>query len=157
MTVKDIIYEDFINYKKPSMFIIFPTCSFKCDIENHGNYCQNSSLNQLPNKEISIDEVVRNYINNPITSSIVCGGLEPFDSWDDLKELIVELRKVTNDDIIIYTGYEESELFYKIAFLKQFSSIIIKFGRFIPNQSPHFDKLLGINLSSSNQYAKQLS
>ena len=29
-----IIGEDFTNYKEPSMFLIFPYCNLKCDIEN---------------------------------------------------------------------------------------------------------------------------
>lgn len=31
MKIKGIVFEDFLNYKKPSLFIIFPYCSFKCD------------------------------------------------------------------------------------------------------------------------------
>ena len=31
MLVKGIIDEDFVNYKKPSMYIAMPNCSFKCD------------------------------------------------------------------------------------------------------------------------------
>ena len=44
MIVKGIIDEDFINYKKPSMVIEFPYCSFKCDKECGQPVCQNSSL-----------------------------------------------------------------------------------------------------------------
>ena len=36
-------------------------------------------------------------------------------------------------------------------------NIIIKFGRFVPMQQPHFDPILGVNLASDNQYAKQIS
>ena len=31
--VKGIIFEDFVNYKKPSMVIEMPYCDFKCDKE----------------------------------------------------------------------------------------------------------------------------
>ena len=41
MFVKGIIDEDFVNYKKPVMYIAFPCCSFKCDKENGARYCQN--------------------------------------------------------------------------------------------------------------------
>jgi len=40
--------------------------------------------------------------------------------------------------------------------LKEYSNIIIKYGRYIPNQKPHYDEVLGIMLASSNQYAKRL-
>ena len=33
MKLKNIIYEDFVNYKKISMFILTTTCSFKCEKE----------------------------------------------------------------------------------------------------------------------------
>ena len=29
--IRGINFEDFINYKKPSIFIAFPFCSFKCE------------------------------------------------------------------------------------------------------------------------------
>ena len=90
MLIKDIIETDTVNYKKISMFIIFPTCSFKCDKEYGGTICQNSELIKTPNIKICADKIVQKYINNPITNAIVCGGLEPFDSWEDLWNLICE-------------------------------------------------------------------
>ena len=38
-----------------------------------------------------------------------------------------------------------------------FRNIIVKFGRFIPDQESHYDEVLGVNLASNNQYAKKLS
>jgi len=34
MKLKFLIDEDFVNYKEPSMFIGFPNCTFKCDIDS---------------------------------------------------------------------------------------------------------------------------
>ena len=31
MEIKGLISEDFINYKKPAMTIMFPRCTFKCN------------------------------------------------------------------------------------------------------------------------------
>lgn len=163
MLVKGIKDEDFVNYKKPSMFIIFPNCSFKCDHEAGCSICQNSSLAHEPNIEIPIQTIVKRYLDNPLTKAIVCGGLEPFDTFGDLYDLILEFRKYTDDDIVIYTGLKENELnhlyVYKKMFeqLKSFSNIIIKFGRFIPNQEPHYDEVLGVKLASDNQYARRIS
>lgn len=39
----------------------------------------------------------------------------------------------------------------------KWKNIIVKFGRFIPNQHPHYDEVLGINLASDNQYAEKIS
>ncbi len=157
MTLKGLVEEDFINYKCASMYLIFPKCDFKCDKENGCKLCQNSKLVKEPNIEIDVDEISCRYIINNITHAIVCGGLEPFDTWNDLLALVTEMRLYTVDPIIIYTGYTENEIKEKIEVLKDFENIIIKFGRFIPNKEPHMDRLLGVKLASPNQYAKKIS
>lgn len=166
MIVKELRDEDFVNYKKPSMFIAFPSCTFKCERECGQSICQNSSLVRAPNIDTSTYDIVNRYLSNPITKSIVIGGLEPFDSWDDLKKLVYRFREKTTDDIVIYTGYTFDELDYsesydhiysKIQWFWNFPNIIIKFGRFIPNQQPHYDEVLGVKLASDNQYAERIS
>ena len=157
MLVKDIIDTDFVNYKKPSMFIIFPFCSFKCDKENGNQYCQNWPLTKQPNIDINHTDLIQRYLNNPLSEAIVCGGLEPLDSWTDLFSLVYYFRKISQDDIVIYTGYTEEEITDKIELLSHYKNIIIKFGRYKPNQKPHKDELLGVSLASDNQYAKRIS
>lgn len=156
MIIKGIIDEDFVNYKKPSMTIEFPYCSFKCDKECGMQVCQNSALASAPDIEIGINEIVDRYVNNPITEAIVFQGLEPFDSYNDMYELILALRRLIMDDIVIYTGYDEREIYHQSDKLyRSFDNIIIKFGRYIPGLEPHYDEVLGINLASDNQYAKR--
>lgn len=174
MIVKEIRDEDFTSYKKPSMVIGFPSCSFKCCKE--GNLpittCQNCELAQTNNIDISVKQIVERFLSNRITNAIICAGLEPFDSFFDLLSLITELRKYTDCDCVIYTGYTKEELeegrFYPenqnsntrreaYEYLKTFPNIIIKFGRFIPNQPSHYDDVLGVNLASPNQYAEVIS
>lgn len=156
MKLKGIIDEDFVNYKKPSMFLAFPKCSFKCDKECERQVCQNSALANEKNIEIALDKIIDRYMNNPITKALVCGGLEPFDSWDDLQCLILNFRYYTNDDIIIYTGYYKEEIDKeKIDWLKLYSPIIIKYGRFIPNNEEYFNNDLGVKLASKNQYTEK--
>lgn len=157
MVIKQLIDEDFVNYKKPSMFIGFPYCSWKCDKECGVQVCQNSALATSASKNIGVKTIVNRYINNPITSSIVCGGLEPFDTWEDLYELITYTRVSTQDDIVIYTGYYKEEIKEYIDKLRVFSNIIIKFGRYISDQEKHYDEELGVYLSSDNQYAERIS
>ena len=152
MIIKQLIDEDFVNYHKPSMFIGFPSCTWKCEKECGERVCQNSSLAISPDKNVDVKTIVDRYINNPITSAIVCGGLEPFDSWQDLQQLITYLRVLTQDDIVIYTGYKENEIQDKLEWLKLYSPIVIKIGRYIPNQNPHYDDVLGVKLASDNQY-----
>lgn len=157
MKLKTIVEEDFVNYKIPSMFIGFPSCTFKCEQECGERVCQNSALAQSPDIEVSPSIIVQHYLDNPITKALVCGGLEPFDSFNDLLELVRALRKYSNDQVVIYTGYNRSELTWQIKKLQEFSNIIIKFGRFIPNQTSHFDDVLGVELASPNQYAERIS
>lgn len=157
MILKGLVEEDFVNFKNTSMYLIFPKCSFKCDKECGRPLCQNSKLAKEPDIEISYDELVDRYIMNPITHAIVCGGLEPFDSWEDLKGFVTKMRFYTEDTIIIYTGYKEEELKNEIEWLKDYENIMIKFGRFIPDKEPHIDRLLGVKLASPNQYAKWVS
>lgn len=159
MIIKQLVDEDFVNYKKPSMFIGFPTCDWKCEREcGHQGLCQNSELSNAPEIDVSIDEIVSRYKNNPITSAFVFGGLEPFDSFDDVEELIKTIRVdySIDDDIVIYTGYYESEILEKLYKLVLYKNIIIKYGRYIPGFKSHHDELLGIDLASDNQYSKRL-
>lgn len=157
MKVKTIKHEDFSSYKKPSMLIGFPQCSWKCEEECRRQVCQNGILASAPDIDIPIQDVVDSYIDNKLTSAVVCGGLEPFDSFDDLLMFIKNFRKKSSDDIVIFTGYNESEISNKITALKQYKNIIIKFGRYIPNQNKHYDEILGVYLASDNQYAKFIS
>ena len=156
MKVKQIVDTDFSNYKKPSIFILFPNCSFKCDKESGCMVCQNSSLANQPNIEISYEEILQLYRENPVTKAFVCGGLEPFDSFSELLELVQAIRKEMLNDIVIYTGYKEEEIAAQLAQLLQYKNIIIKFGRYIPNCDGHYDEVLGVKLASPNQYAKHI-
>lgn len=157
MLIKRLVDEDFVNYKKPSMFIAFPKCTWKCEVEACEKMCQNKELALSPDIEISCQKIVDRYIQNPITKAVVCGGLEPFDSWRQLKTLVATIRTKTDDDIIIYTGYNEDEISNMLKYLRCYHNIVVKFGRFVPNQEPHYDEVLGVRLASSNQYAERIS
>lgn len=157
MTVKGLIDEDFVQYKKPSMFIGFPTCSWKCEKECGQRVCQNSTLAKSPDIHIDIIDMIDRYIKNPITEAVVIGGLEPIDSFDQLESFIKEFRGHSNDDVVIYTGFYPYEIQNQIAILKQYKNIIIKFGRYIPGQERHYDEVLGVYLASDNQYAEKVS
>lgn len=171
MQIKGITDECFTDYKVPALYIAFPHCNFKCDIENGARYCQNSQLAREPDIDISKEELIKRYINNPITKAIVIGGLEPFDDAMELLAFIDCARRQfeIDDPIVIYTGYTEEELekgrygnVHNLQIqasywenIKNSGNIIVKFGRFRPNQEKHFDEVLGVWLASDNQYAKE--
>lgn len=157
IVVKNIVDEDFLQYKKPSMFVGFSRCNFKCGT----TLCQNSMLVESPDITIHAKEICDRYGRNEITKAIVLGGLDPFDTPEQCFELCVVFRNYFTDEIIIYTGYTEEELNNDNGILGQcynsicsLGNIIIKYGRYVPNEASHYDEVLGINLASENQYAK---
>lgn len=158
MKIKGITDEDFVNYKYPSMFIATSICSFKCEKEcGIEGMCQNHPLTTAPSIEFPDDWIIKRFLSNDISKAVVFGGLEPFDQFEELSQLISKFRVQTLADIVIFTGYTEQEVFEKIQLLSQFKNIIIKYGRYIPNQKSHHDEVLGIELVSNNQYAKRIS
>ena len=157
MKIRGIRPDDFVNYKKPSTFVIFPYCSMKCDIEANCKICQNSELMSMPIMEVPANTIVAHHMNNSITHAVVCGGMEPMDTFEDLLALLSALRSFTEDDFVIYTGYNKDEIADKISILQRYKNVFVKFGRFISGQKHHFDPILGVELASPNQYAERIS
>lgn len=159
MLIKGLVDEDFVNYKKPSMFIIFPYCTFKCEKEAKVHCCQNSDLARSPMIEMSIEVIVQRYLSNSISKAIVCGGMEPLDSFEDLSRLLYNFRDKTSDDFVIYTGYTKEECVENgwLDVLSNIPNVIVKFGRYIPNRPSVYDDILGTNLASDNQFAERIS
>lgn len=159
MRIKTIKDEDFINYKLPSMFIGTISCGGKCCLEAGIpiTVCQNDYWRSAKVLDIPDAQIVTRYLNNPFTSAIVFGGLEPFEQFDELLELIKLLRTATDDTIVIYTGYNEDELTSEIETLSDYLDIIVKFGRYKPDRPSKYDPILGVTLASDNQYAMPIS
>lgn len=159
MRLKFIKDEDFVNYRKASMFLGTITCSFKCCKEQGLplSVCQNEPWFKQPIVERDDKEIISRYLANPFTHSIVFGGLEPFDQFEELRSFVSRFREVSNDDVVIYVGYKEEEVLDKTEMLKEFPNIIIKFGRYVPNSKSRYDDVLGVTLASDNQYAKKIS
>ncbi len=160
ITVKEIVDENFQDYKKSSMFIATSKCDFKClkELNLDCSICQNMRISKMPNKKILISEIFYRYKFNPITKAIVIGGLEPMLQFEEIFDLVYYFRINQNchDDFVIYTGYYEDEVERKVQRLKKFDNIIIKYGRFIPESHTVFDELLGVNLSSENQHSVKI-
>lgn len=160
MKLKQIIVEDFVNYKLPAMFIATSICNWKCCKEQNLDIrvCQNAPLSNSITKEISNQYIYEQFVNNPITKAIVIGGLEPMLQFDEVIDLIDYFRSRKElAPFIIYTGYYPEEIKEHIAQLKKYKNIIIKFGRYKQNDKQKYDEILGVVLASSNQYAKVIS
>ncbi len=172
MKLVNLIEEDFVNYREPGMFLGFPNCSGKCNSPGC-TVCQNEDLRHVPERDlidISVEEIIERYKSNRVSKALICGGLEPFDSFGDLKDLCTKWGETFDiiypihlyNPIIIYTGYYPFEIIDKINALSsamvEYSTIVfVKYGRFIPGHNPHWDPILGVDLASDNQYAESLS
>ena len=154
--LKDLTYEDFVQYKKPSMFLGTCFCDFKCQKENPDCHCQNSPAYQAKVIEYPIGKLIERYQLNQLTKAVVFGGFEPMLQIGEVLDFIKEFRSGSEDDIVIYTGYREDEIKTQIELLRKYSNIVLKVGRYIPNQHSHYDSILGVELASDNQYAIRL-
>ena len=158
--LKGVIMEDFVNYAKPSIFLITCQCDWKCCHEANipVSVCQNEPIVRQPTKEFLISSVYKAYIENEITKAIVIGGLEPFMQFNEILSLLKYFRENNcYDDFVIYTGYYKEEIEKEIEQLKKYSNVILKYGRYKPNTSSRFDDILKITLASDNQYAERIS
>lgn len=158
MKTRSIVDEDFVNYKKPAMFISAISCTFKCchDANIPESVCQNSTIVNSPIVDIPADEILRRYVDNPITEAIVVAGLEPMLQFDDVIELLEKLRNISSDDFVIYTGYDLIEVEDQVKRLSVYGNVIVKFGRYIPDNPSVYDDVLGVELASCNQYGMRI-
>lgn len=140
------------------MFIATAFCDWKCERECGERVCQNTPLAEQPSLEIDAGVLLKRYLNNPITSAVVFGGLEPMLQFEDVLDFIRCLRgSGCMDMVVIYTGCLESEVAAEILALQEYPNMIVKFGRYVPHTLPVDDPVLGVRLASCNQYAKKLS
>ena len=138
MIIKTIVDEDFVNYKVPSMYIGTAFCDGKCCREAGIplSVCQNDAWRSSATIAMDDDIIIQRYLSNDITKALCFAGLEPFEQFGELLDLVSKLRTEyhCNDTVVIYTGYNLTEIASKVAALKKFDNIVIKFGRYIPNQ-----------------------
>ena len=159
MLLKTLVEERFDDYKYPALYIGCVSCNGKCAIEGRFpiSVCINDVWHKASNIFVDDDVIIEKYLKNSITSAIVFGLLEPMEQFEEIYTFIEKLRTKynCNDDVVIYTGYTEKECSDAgwVQKLCVFNNIVIKFGRFVPNQASHYDKVLGVNLASDNQYA----
>lgn len=158
--LKGVVMEDFVNYAKPSFFLVTCKCDWKCCHEANIpiTVCQNEPVVRQETKEFLISSIYKAYIGNEITKAVVIGGLEPILQFEEVLSLLDYFRKQNcNDDFVIYTGYYKEEIEKEIEQLKKYPNVILKYGRYKPNSVSRFDDILQITLVSDNQYAERIS
>ncbi len=161
MTINILVDEDFLNYTTPTMYIGTAFCDGKCCKEANIpiSICQNDEWRSAQIINIPDDTIIQRYLMNDITKAICFAGLEPFQQYDEMFNFIKKLRTDYNcdDTIVIYTGFNKEEIESQVRILSQFKNIIIKYGRYVPDQKRHLDDVLGVYLASDNQYAEVIS
>lgn len=158
--LKGVVMEDFVNYAKPSLFLITCKCDWKCCHEANIpiTVCQNEPVVRQATKEFLISSIYKVYIDNEITKAVVIGGLEPMLQFEEVLSLLDYFRKQNcNDDFVIYTGYYKEEIGKEIEQLKKYPNVVLKYGRYKPNSISRYDDVLQITLVSDNQYAERIS
>ena len=73
--VKGVVFEDFVNYKKPCMTIEMPRCDFKCDKECGQNVCHNSALAIADNITIDVDSIISLITTSRIFQEVIRIGI----------------------------------------------------------------------------------
>lgn len=153
----DVKTDNMTDYKKTSLLLVFPYCSGKCE------GCQNYILQQQKGankKEYKIDDIVQLYNNMSTHKAIVCAGLEPFDSFEELENLMKVLFVNNNKavDFVVYTGFYLSEIDNLVRKLLKYvknenKTLIIKTGRYVPNvkNSSWYSDVLGVDIATNNQ------
>jgi pyruvate-formate lyase-activating enzyme len=121
--------------------------------------CQNDEWRSRATVVMDDAELCRRYLANELTSAVVFGGLEPFEQMAELLDFAKTLREdfACDDDIVIYTGYYPGEIQVELSRLCCYKNIVVKFGRYIPGSEERYDNVLGVVLSSENQFAERVS
>ncbi len=161
MRVRKLLTERFQDYKVPSMYLAACFCDWKC-CPDKPYICQNNPIANLPVTDIPDDEILDTYLSDPITEAIVIAGLEPLLQIREVCNLIRRaVERGVKTTFVIYTGYTVCEV-WRIGFFDELKTtgygngvdVVVKYGRYVPNQKPHFDETLGVELASDNQYAE---
>lgn len=148
----------FNDYKKTGLYIpIGVNCTGKCWREQGltSDICQNWDMNNVY-ETYTIKDILEIYDKNPFLEAFIMTGMEAFDNFEEMLNLIKVIRSYKNEEIVIFTGYNPNELKDEINILKKFKDIIIKFGRYERDLKPKKDEVGGVTLVTSNQFFKRI-
>lgn len=156
----DVKTDDVIDYKNTALLLVFPKCNKSCP------GCQNEHLRGAETKIYVINDIINLYNRLSEHKAIVCAGLDPLDSMEDIENLL-EAFNASADmckpvDFVIYTGYtieEMEETVQDYLFQGWVKSknmrLIVKYGRYDKNNNHKYvSKTLGIELAGNNQKAR---
>ena len=153
--------EVFNDFKLPMLLVAMPYCDWKCCIEQNIpiTTCQNNHLDLERVNHITNEELTKKILNNILVDGVIFGGLETINkfSFPEILDFVEYFRSQSDKPIVIYTGYYPDEILDEVTQLQKYNNIYMKFGRFKINSKTKYDGVLGITLSSENQFGIKIS
>lgn len=146
MLIKELIVEDFNSYMYPTTTVRLPS----------------GDPDEVPIFPMPDNGIIELFVYNDKTRALVIKNFAPLNSssFDEIIELLRKLRveyKQKDSLFILYTDYDKKDIEDKLLALRSYvGPVIVKFGQYDPTYPPKMDSVLGIMLSSSNQYAERI-
>ncbi len=146
MLIKELIVEDFNSYMYPTTTVRLPS----------------GDPDEVPLFPMPDNGIIELFVYNNKTKALVIKNFAPLNSssFDEIIELLRKLRveyKQKDSLFILYTDYDKKDIEDKLLALRSYvGPVIVKFGQYDPTYPPKMDSVLGIMLSSSNQYAERI-
>ena len=146
MLIKELIVEDFNSYMYPTTTVRLPS----------------GDPDEVPLFPMPDNGIIELFVYNDKTRALVIKNFAPLNSssFDEIIELLRKLRveyKQKDSLFILYTDYDKKDIEDKLLALRSYvGPVIVKFGQYDPTYPPKMDSVLGIMLSSSNQYAERI-
>lgn len=148
----------FNDYKKVGLYVPTSHCTFKCVTEANAKgikfiECQNHALAGCSKRiDMSAKEIYDIAQNDVFVEAIILSGLDPLDSFEETMKFVDEFRKLSDMELVIFTGYKEEEISDKIEMLSKYNGITMKVGRYDPTIPAKYDPIGEVTLATGNQY-----
>jgi hypothetical protein len=147
----------FNDYKKVGLYVPTSCCTFKCVTEAKEKgiefiECQNHALLGCNKINMSAKDIYNMVQEDVFVEAVILSGLDPLDSFEETIEFIDEFRKLSDMEIVIFTGYKEEEISNKMSLLSKYNGITMKVGRYDPTIPPRYDPIGEVTLATGNQY-----
>ena len=103
--------------------------------------CFNQHLKQLPNIDVTVNEIISEVKHNPFNEGVILGGLEWMEQISDMMDLI-SAAKINNLEVMLQTGHDV---------YPNIPQMYVKYGRYRDEFKTHDNIQYGVKLASSNQ------
>lgn len=112
--------------------------------------CFHEYMKEETNTNDDEEEIIRQIKSNPVNRGIILAGLEWSEQPDELVALVQCARR-NNLDIMVYSGYTETEFFARVPELSRGTDMFFKFGKYDASKTSDDYYRFGVKLASTNQ------